>query len=192
MRTVAGAGLGSVFVVGDVADPVDGVLDRPVAADPGGQLVRFGLVNAQVGDGVGSSGGEALRFVEPSSATADLQGLGGVGERDAGREGQDLQGAELAAAVPAVVVAGGVDVPPGQSGELFLQAGLVAFAGQYPVRAAFGEVGDVVTLAVQGNSLPAYRSVRIVGAEIPNQCRRASSISSAFFNLFRIVCPPSS
>jgi hypothetical protein len=42
----AGTDFGSVFVIGDVADPMDGVLDRPVAADPGGQLFWFGLVNA--------------------------------------------------------------------------------------------------------------------------------------------------
>jgi len=34
---VAGADLGAVFVVGDVADPVQGVLDEPVSLYPGGQ-----------------------------------------------------------------------------------------------------------------------------------------------------------
>ena len=37
----------------------------------------------------------------------------------------------------------------GRRGELGVQAGLVAFDGQDPVGAAFGEVGDVVALAVQ-------------------------------------------
>ena len=41
------------------------------------------------------------------------------------------------------------DRPPGQAGQLGVQGGLVAFDGQDPVRAAFGEVGDVVALAVQ-------------------------------------------
>lgn len=50
--------------------------------------------------------------------------------------------------------AGGVAVgvghePPGQAGQLLVQAGLVAFDGQDPAGAAPGEVGDVVTLAVQ-------------------------------------------
>jgi hypothetical protein len=40
------------------------------------------------------------------------------------------------------------DGSPGQSGKLLVQGGLVGFDGQDPV-AAFGEVGDVGTLAVQ-------------------------------------------
>jgi hypothetical protein len=81
---------------------------------------------------------------------ADLDGLGGVREVDAGGDGQDLQGADLAAAVSASGLAGGVrDGPPGQAGQLLVQGGLVAFDGQDPVGAAFGEVGDVITLAVQ-------------------------------------------
>jgi hypothetical protein len=39
---------------------------------------------------------------------------------------------------------------PGQGGELRVQAGLVLFHGEDPVRAAFCQVGDVLTLAVQG------------------------------------------
>jgi hypothetical protein len=42
----AGADPGSVFVVGDVADPVDLIFDVPVAANPCGELGRFGLVDA--------------------------------------------------------------------------------------------------------------------------------------------------
>ena len=38
LRAGAGADLGSVFVVGDVADPVEPVLDLPVAADPRGEF----------------------------------------------------------------------------------------------------------------------------------------------------------
>lgn len=49
-----------------------------------------------------------------------------------------------------VLVAGGVrDGLPGQAGELGVQVGLVGLHGQDPVRAAFGEVGDVFALAVQ-------------------------------------------
>jgi hypothetical protein len=48
----AGADLGAVFVLGDVANPVDLVLDVPVAADPLGELRWSGLVRAQVRDGV--------------------------------------------------------------------------------------------------------------------------------------------
>src|SRR3954447_2702821 len=111
----AGADLGAVFVVGDVANPVDLVLDVPVAADPRGELRRSGLVRAQVGDGVDGFGGEAFRLVQAVSSTADLDGLGGVREVDSSGDGQDLQGADLAAAVSAVGVASGVrDSPPGQ------------------------------------------------------------------------------
>jgi hypothetical protein len=90
------------------------------------------------------------RLVEPSPAAPDLHRLGGVWEVDAGGDGQDLQGADLAAAVPAVVVAGGVrDRSPGQAGQLGVQVGLVAFDGHDPVRAALGEIGDMLPLAVQ-------------------------------------------
>jgi hypothetical protein len=48
-------------------------------------------------------------------------------------------------------VAGGVrDLSPGQAGKLLVQVGLVALDGEDPVRAAFGEVGDVVALAMHG------------------------------------------
>jgi hypothetical protein len=42
------------------------------------------------------------------SAAADLQGLGGVREPDAGLDGQDLQSADLATAVSAAGVAAGL------------------------------------------------------------------------------------
>lgn len=91
-------------------------------ADPGTVFVGFCLVDLQVGDGVDGLGGEAFRLIEAASAASDLQGLGGVREVDAGGDGQELQGADLAAAVLAVVVAVGVrDLPPGQSCELFMQ-----------------------------------------------------------------------
>jgi hypothetical protein len=42
--------LGSVFVVGDVADPVEAVLDAPVAGDEAVEVVGAGLVVGEVGD----------------------------------------------------------------------------------------------------------------------------------------------
>lgn len=127
MLSGAGADLGAVFVVGDVSHPVDLVLDGPVSADPRGKLGWFGLVDVKVGDGVDGLGGEAFRLVE-ASAAADLQRLGGVREVDAGGDGQDLQGADLAAAVPAVVVTISVgDRLPGQAGELFVHWGWLPF-----------------------------------------------------------------
>src|SRR5881394_1905411 len=52
---VAGADLGAVFAVGDVADVMQG-LDPPVVADPAGQFVGAGLVGVQAGDGVDGDG----------------------------------------------------------------------------------------------------------------------------------------
>ena|SRR5215211_2924358 len=56
VRPVAGAGLGAVFAVSDVADPVQPVLDLPVPADPGCQFVGAALMRAQVGDRVDGLG----------------------------------------------------------------------------------------------------------------------------------------
>ena len=52
----AGADLGQVLGEGHIADPVQGVLDLPVPADPGGELVGSGLVRGQVGDRVDGLG----------------------------------------------------------------------------------------------------------------------------------------
>jgi hypothetical protein len=72
------------------------------------------------------------------------------GKLDPDGDGQDLERADLAAAVTAVVGPVGLGgLPPEQTGHLLVQRRLVAFDGQNPVRAPFGEVGDVVALAVQ-------------------------------------------
>ncbi len=47
------------------------------------------------------------------------------------------------------VAVGDGDLLPGQAGQLLVQTGLVAFDGQDPVRAAAGEVGDLLSLTVQ-------------------------------------------
>jgi len=44
----------------DPVDPVQAVLDAPVSAEPGRQLVRAGLVDGQVGDGVDGLGAPLL------------------------------------------------------------------------------------------------------------------------------------
>lgn len=51
LGSAAGADLGGVFAVADIADVVQ-CLDLPVAADPGGELGGGGLVGVQAGDGV--------------------------------------------------------------------------------------------------------------------------------------------
>jgi hypothetical protein len=76
VRSGAGADLGSVFVVGDVANPVDLVFDRPVSADPVGELPWFRLACLEVGDRVDGFAGEACRLVEMAAPAADLHCLG--------------------------------------------------------------------------------------------------------------------
>jgi hypothetical protein len=109
------------------------------------------LVRLQIGDRVDSLG-EAPRFVETAPTATDLDRLCRMGKLDAGGDGQDLQGADLPTAVPTVGVPVGFRcLSPEQTGQLLVQDGLVAFDGQDPVRAAVGEIGDVVTLADQSH-----------------------------------------
>src|SRR5690606_8371231 len=98
-------------------------------------------------DSVDGFGGPPFRLVEPAAATLDPDGLRRVREVDPLGEGEDLDGADLAAAVASVFDAVTVrDGSPGQGGQLGVQVGLVAFDGQDPVGAAFGEVVDVIAL----------------------------------------------
>src|SRR5579872_266852 len=100
---------GFVFLVGDVADPVELVLDVPVAAGPGGQGCGAGITVA--GDQVDDLDG--LLPVLGDGA-AQLRDLGGAGEPDPGRRQRGLD----RAAGPAAVIGGqgrdGGDVLPGQ------------------------------------------------------------------------------
>ena len=72
---VPGSDQGLVFLVGDVADPVELVFYLPVAADPGGQRGRVGP--AVAGDQVDDPGG-LLSLLRDGAA--DLRDLGGAGE----------------------------------------------------------------------------------------------------------------
>ena len=100
---VAGADLGAVFVVGDVADPVESVLDAPVALDPGGQgRWRGGGV---VGGGDDVDDLDTLGTVLGDGA-AELGDLGGAGEGDPDWGVDDFDGAGGSAAVFAL---GGCD-----------------------------------------------------------------------------------
>jgi len=56
MGAGAGPGLVKVFAEGDVADPVEAVLDSPVVPQPAGQLARLGLGGAQGADRVDGLG----------------------------------------------------------------------------------------------------------------------------------------
>jgi hypothetical protein len=68
----------------------------------------------------------------------DLNGLGGVRERQSGGDRDGLEGAAFDPAVAAAILyVPGRDVFPGQGLELAEQAGLVALDGDQVVRAAF-------------------------------------------------------
>ena len=123
----AGADLGGVFAVADVADVVQH-LDLPVAAYPFSELGRGSLGSGQAGDRVDGAGAPFLVAVQGPDAAGDADGLGGVREGDPRRDGADLESAVLFTAVPAVVLlAASRDVPPGQVLDLGVQAWLVLF-----------------------------------------------------------------
>jgi hypothetical protein len=93
-------------------------------ANPGGELVRTGLVRAQVGDRVDGLGAPLAVTAGGSGPAGELDGLRGVREGDSRGDGDDLEGANLAAAVAGLDAAvGGLDVAPGQLGELATQPG---------------------------------------------------------------------
>jgi hypothetical protein len=101
--------------------------------------------------GGGQRGDRVAGFTRPFpfhwAAADDLVGLGGVREGQPAGDGGDLEGAPLAAAVPAFPpVIRGRHVTPGQRGELGVQAGLVALDGDRVVRAAAGQVAGVLAL----------------------------------------------
>jgi hypothetical protein len=93
-----------------------------------------------------------------------------MGEGQPGCDGGDLQGAPFGAAVAFVpgLVRDGV-LPPGQGGELGVQAGLVALDGDQVVRAALsGQVLGVGALGV--------KSIR--GDDRPGQSMRSSKVAN--------------
>jgi hypothetical protein len=65
---------------------VQAVLDLPVPANPGGELIGAGLVRPEVGDRVDGLGSPLAALAGPggyrAGAAGDLDGLGGVRERD--------------------------------------------------------------------------------------------------------------
>ncbi len=123
LRTGAGTDPGQVLGEGHVADPVQGVLDLPVLADPRSELIGPGLVRVEVGDRVDGLGAPAPLAPSPGRGGADaageLDGLSGVRKLDPGGDDHDREGADLPAPVrglgPAVTR---LDVAPGQRGEL--------------------------------------------------------------------------
>src|SRR5260221_3619188 len=100
LGSAAGADSRAVFAIGDVADPVQLVLDTPVAADVQRDALRPGLAGDQAGDA--ERGYRRTRAaVAVTDVPFDQECLAGVRE-DAGRGGQDLDGAGLLAPRPPV------------------------------------------------------------------------------------------
>src|SRR3954467_13659464 len=101
LGAVAGVDAGVVLTLGDVADPVEAVLDRPVGAEPAGQQPWVGVAVAQGGyrvDGfhrrLGLAGAVApADDLDRSGAVREQPGLRGAVQVD------DLDRAELGAAV---------------------------------------------------------------------------------------------
>ena len=115
-------GFGCVFVVGDVAD----VVLFSMFQWPRIQAASWaGPAGGEAGDGVDGFGG-GLAGLVVGAAAFDLDGLGGVREGEAGRDGADLQAADLAAAVTAFVGAVVRDGPPGQGVDWRCRCRLVA------------------------------------------------------------------
>ena len=93
LGAAAGAGLGGVFAVGDIADVVQG-LDLPVAAYPSGELGGGGLGDRQAGDRVNGDRPPFPAGQGPSPA-GEADGLGGVREGQPGGDGRGLERAVL-------------------------------------------------------------------------------------------------
>src|SRR5665647_2911924 len=83
LRGRPSAGLGPIFVEGDVAHVVDPVLDGPVPADDLGELGWCDLVEVEVGEGVDGLGLDLAAARSTPSSHSD--GLPGVRERRAPR-----------------------------------------------------------------------------------------------------------
>ncbi|MGH3586800.1 MAG: hypothetical protein ACRDQ0_10800, partial [Pseudonocardia sp.] len=89
LRPGAGLDLGGVLGEGDVADPVQAVLDLPVPPDPGGQFGGPGLVRAQVGDRVDGLGAPP-GAVQWSAFSGHLDGQRRPGKPDPGADRSHL------------------------------------------------------------------------------------------------------
>jgi len=107
---VSGPDQGFVFLVGDVADPVELVFDVPVASDPPGQHGGIGATGIGAGDQVDDFDG--LLAVAGDGAP-QLGDLGGALELDPGRHGGDFDRAPCPAAMIAGDSGGRRDIGPG-------------------------------------------------------------------------------
>src|SRR6185437_4840526 len=94
------AELGSIFVVGEVADVVE-CFDCPVVSDEVGEAFGSGLLGGQGGDAQGGDGGGETP-AQVIDVAFDQERLMGVGEDPVG-SGQDLDSAFLLVSVAAVM-----------------------------------------------------------------------------------------
>ena len=139
----------SVLAEGDVADPVQLVLDDPVPAHKLTDTGGVSLFGAQVADGV-----DDLAGPNPGAGGAcahDPCGQPGMGEPQPWVERVDeLDGAVLGAPVAALEAdVTDRDLRPRQGGEALVQARLVAFDGEDVVPAVAVQVVGVGSLGVQ-------------------------------------------
>ena len=135
--SVAGAQLVAVLVEDHVPDPVEAVLNVPVSAGPGRDLLGAGLVHGQGADQVDDLGGlllAAAALVDGAGAP-DLDHLCGAGEVHPPGGLDGLEGAPHPPPVGAVGDGQGRDVLPGRVLERLVQTGLVALDRQQVVGA---------------------------------------------------------
>jgi hypothetical protein len=164
---VAGPDGGMVLTFGDVADPVQRVLDRPVRADPAGQQLRVGGPVVQGGERVDGLHRRARLAGGPAPAD-DLDRSGAVRESLGFRcavQVDDLDRAGLDPAVSDVALEQSGCLSPGQPGQGLAQERLVALDGEQVVRAPAVQVVRVRALAVQ----------RVRGDQDTVQLRQVSS-----------------
>ena len=140
LGAAAGSDLRMILCVGDIADPVQPILDVPVAAQPVGDVAGLGVGGRERGDGVDDFG-VACAVLGVGDGAGQLQHLDGLGEADAAVDLGGLQHAFGGAAV--AVLDAGVedrDLFPGEVFELFAQRALVVLDGEDVVAAAAGDV----------------------------------------------------
>jgi hypothetical protein len=128
---------------------VEPVLDGPLPADVGGQMLRGGFSGVQAGDAQHRDGGLDLHGFVPAAALGSFAGFaGGVAleEEHLGRVGEtqvsgcvhDLDGAELTAAVAGVhATVGDWDAGPVQAVQSLEQALLILLDDHHVVREEF-------------------------------------------------------
>ncbi len=125
------------------------VLDRPVPADEGGELVGVGLVGCQVRNAVHDFFAGALS-VQSAGVADDPEDLRGAGEDDAGG-GHDVQQAVFGAAVTPFALPGAGRLLVGQPvDDRGSQRRLVAFDGHHVAGAGVVEQRGGGVLGVQG------------------------------------------